>query len=78
MFTDGLTELHMAEGELLGEEALGRHISTLIRAHHGAAAGGAEREPSANVIATKLTALLDSLQEGMAKDDRTFLIARRV
>ena len=67
MFTDGLTELHMADGELLGDEELGKkHITTLIRTHHSAAAAGAarRREPSAAMISAKLTALLDSMQGG--------------
>ncbi|HEY4330687.1 MAG TPA: PP2C family protein-serine/threonine phosphatase, partial [Phycisphaerae bacterium] len=74
MFTDGLSELHMAEGEMLGEDALGVHISRLIKEHHATSTG----EGGAGVISSKLTALLDSMQEGMAKDDRTFLLARRI
>ena len=73
MFTDGLSELHMEGGVLLGEEALGGHLSRLIQEQHRAGGAG-----NAGDIAGKLTALLDSLQEGMAKDDRTFLVARRV
>ncbi len=73
MFTDGLSELHMAGGEMLGEEALGVHIARLIKDQHRAGT-----TTNAADIAAKLTALLDSLQEGMAKDDRTFLLARRV
>jgi phosphoserine phosphatase RsbU/P len=74
MFTDGLSELHIADGELLGEEVLGQHVSKLIKDHHAATPEG----PAAQAISAKLTALLASLQEGMAKDDRTFLLARRL
>jgi len=73
MFTDGLSELNTAGGELLGEDALGQHITKLIQDQHAA-----NPATKAADIAAALTTLLDSLQEGMAKDDRTFLIARRV
>lgn len=73
MFTDGLSELHMAGGELMGEDALGGHIARIIKEEHLANAA-----TKAADISSKLTALLDSLQEGMAKDDRTFLLARRM
>ncbi len=66
----------MAEGKLLGDAALSDHVAGLIRAHHAAADTGAE--PATAALASKLTALLDSLQEGMAQDDRTFLFARRL
>jgi phosphoserine phosphatase RsbU/P len=68
MFTDGLTELPLENGELLGEDALADHITKILQAIPGACS---------NDISVKLTALLDSLQEGMSRDDRTFLLARR-
>jgi serine phosphatase RsbU (regulator of sigma subunit) len=69
MFTDGLTELTLENGELLGDEALGEHVGQLVRSTPACTSAEGSR---------KLTALLDSLQTGMATDDRTFLIARRV
>lgn len=72
MFTDGLTELHLADGELLGDEALGVHLAALVK-QSAANAGGI----SAADLSGKLTSLLDSLQSGMASDDRTFLVVRR-
>ncbi len=75
MFTDGLSELSLADGELLGEEALAKHIVDLIKSQHATPASG---DTSAAQVAAKLTALLDSMQCGMAHDDRTFLVARRL
>jgi sigma-B regulation protein RsbU (phosphoserine phosphatase) len=69
LFTDGLSELHLEGGDLLGEPALASHLSRLVRTHPSAPAAA---------IAADLTALLDSLQEGIARDDRTFLLARRL
>lgn len=74
LFTDGLTELSVGEGQLLGDEALAEHVARLIQAHHAEGGTG----DSAAILAEKLSSLLDSLQVGMAQDDRTFLIARRV
>ena len=73
MFTDGLSELHLADGEQLGEDALAGHLARLVKEHSADGKSAASTD-----IATKLTALLDSLQTGMAHDDRTFLVARRV
>jgi hypothetical protein len=69
MYTDGLTELPLKDGHLLGEDALGQHLQSLIKSH-----------PSARTtdVAKQLSTLLDSLQHGMAQDDRTFLLARRL
>jgi phosphoserine phosphatase RsbU/P len=68
-FTDGLTELPLEGGNLLGEEPLAQHITRLI-----------QQSPTCTCdqLSTNLTTLLDSLQFGMSQDDRTFLIARRV
>jgi sigma-B regulation protein RsbU (phosphoserine phosphatase) len=69
IFTDGLTELPLEGGELLGEDPLAEHITRLIKDSQNC---------SCNDLSTKLTTLLDSLQFGMSQDDRTFLLARRV
>jgi serine phosphatase RsbU (regulator of sigma subunit) len=74
MFTDGLTELYLEDGSQLGEDALAAHIARLVREHQ---ASGASSGNAAD-LSGKLTGLLDSLQSGMAKDDRTFLLARRL
>jgi len=78
LFTDGLTELSVGEGELLGDDLLAQHISDLIKTHHAGADAALTTDSAAAFLAAKLTALLDSLQVGMAQDDRTFLIARRI
>ena len=78
LFTDGLTELSVGEGELLGDDPLAQHISDLIKTHHAGADGASATDCAALPLSTKLTVLLDSLQVGMAQDDRTFLIARRI
>lgn len=78
MFTDGLSELALSDGELLGEEALARHIADLIKNHHASADPAIAAAADAAQISVKLTTLLDSLQSGMAHDDRTFLLARRL
>lgn len=75
MFTDGLSELSMEDGELLGEDALAKHIAEIIRKQHDAAGASST---SAAQVAAQLTSLLDSMQTGMAHDDRTFLLARRL
>ena len=69
MFTDGLSELQLADGSLMGEEALAGHIAGLVKQEGGGTAAE---------LAAKLTGLLDSMQCGMAHDDRTFLLARRL
>jgi hypothetical protein len=68
MYSDGLTELPLQDGKLLGEDALGRHLQSLIKSNPKAPTGD---------LAKLLSSLLDSLQHGMAQDDRTFLLARR-
>jgi serine phosphatase RsbU (regulator of sigma subunit)/pSer/pThr/pTyr-binding forkhead associated (FHA) protein len=70
LYTDGLSELPLADGQILGEETLGQHVATIIREGAGAL-------PAAD-LSGKLTTLLDSLQSGMSRDDRTFLVARRL
>ncbi len=70
LYTDGLSELHIANGELLGEDALAEHIAGIVKTQAS--------PPMAGDLSANLTALLDSLQEGMSSDDRTFLIARRL
>ena len=69
LFTDGLSELRIADGELLGERALGEQVAGLIKGHAHA--------PASGVVSEQLTALLDSIQEGMPHVVRTFLVARR-
>jgi sigma-B regulation protein RsbU (phosphoserine phosphatase) len=69
MFTDGLTELPVEGGELLGDEALAERLTGIVTT---CGASGATE------VSAKLTALLDSLQVGMSQDDRTFLVVRRV
>jgi len=69
LYTDGLTELPLEGEKLLGEEALGQHVSGLVSGTPGCGCGD---------VAKRLSGLLDSLQAGMAQDDRTFLLARRV
>jgi serine phosphatase RsbU (regulator of sigma subunit) len=73
LYTDGLSELNVGEGNLLGEDRLAADVAALVR--EGAGAGGAL---SSADLSARLTAHLDRLQEGMSSDDRTFLIARRV
>ena len=72
MFTDGLTELPVEGGGLLGEDLLSERLAGIVM-EAGASGGGGAPDVSA-----KLTALLDSLQVGMSQDDRTFLVVRRV
>jgi hypothetical protein len=69
MYSDGLTELPLANDQLLGEDKLGEHLTALLKTNPAA--------PSVEV-AKQLSTLLDSLQHGMAQDDRTFLLARRL
>jgi serine phosphatase RsbU (regulator of sigma subunit) len=70
LFTDGLSELPVANGELLGEDALAADIASIVKS---------SPPPATSVdISNRLTQLLDSLQEGMSRDDRTFLVARRI
>jgi serine phosphatase RsbU (regulator of sigma subunit) len=69
MYSDGLTELPLANDKLLGDDALGEHLSTLIKSNPAA---------PTTAVAKQLSTLLDSLQHGMAQDDRTFLLARRL
>jgi len=69
-FTDGLSELPLEDGKLLGEDALAGHLAQLVK--------DAPAPPSSDALAGALTKLLDGLQCGMSRDDRTFLIARRV
>jgi pSer/pThr/pTyr-binding forkhead associated (FHA) protein len=69
LYSDGLTELPLKGGNLLGEDALGQHLQSLIKSNPTAAT---------NDVARQLSTLLDSLQHGMAQDDRTFLLARRL
>jgi hypothetical protein len=86
LFTDGLSELPIANGELLGEEALASHIAGIVKNVPAAVQSDGPAAvpvsplaaPSSSDISTRLTTLLDSLQEGMSRDDRTFLVARRV
>ena len=47
-----------------------RHMVELVKTQ--------EARASAADLAARLTALLDSMQTGMAQDDRTFLLARRL
>ncbi len=68
MYTDGLTELPLEGGALLGEEALSTNLARLVTTTPNFAAAD---------VCKKMNALLDSLQSGMSQDDRTFLIARR-
>jgi phosphoserine phosphatase RsbU/P len=68
MYTDGLTELPLESEQLLGEDALAKHLSRIVTSSPKAATAE---------IAGQLSSLLDSLQCGMAQDDRTFLVARR-
>ncbi|HUO09200.1 MAG TPA: SpoIIE family protein phosphatase [Phycisphaerae bacterium] len=69
IFTDGLTELPLEGGNLLGEEELATQVTRLIT-----------ESPNCSCldVSGRLTALLDSLQFGMSQDDRTFMLARRV
>ncbi len=69
IFTDGLTELPLDGGTLLGEDPLADHIVRLIKESQNC---------TCNDLSTKLTTLLDSLQFGMSQDDRTFLLTRRI
>ncbi len=69
MFTDGLTELPLEGGDLLGEDPLADHITRIIKESANC---------TCNNLSTQLTTLLDSLQFGMSQDDRTFLLTRRV
>jgi serine phosphatase RsbU (regulator of sigma subunit)/pSer/pThr/pTyr-binding forkhead associated (FHA) protein len=68
LYTDGLSELALADGTLLGEEALAQHLAALVKA---------AATPTSTDLSAKLTSLLDSLQDGMSRDDRTFLVVRR-
>jgi phosphoserine phosphatase RsbU/P len=69
MFTDGLTELPVEGGGLLGDDLLGERLTGIVT--ECGSSGATE-------VSGKLTALLDSLQVGMSQDDRTFLVVRRV
>jgi serine phosphatase RsbU (regulator of sigma subunit) len=69
MYSDGLTELPLEGDKLLGEEALAEHLRKIVTFSPTA--------PTAD-ISRQLTTLLDSMQHGMAQDDRTFLMAKRL
>jgi len=69
LYSDGLTELPMENGEMMGDEALTEHLRTLCKASAGR---------SAAELAQGLTTILDQVQgDRMSSDDRTFLLVRR-
>ena len=70
LYTDGLTEMANAAGQMLGMKSLYEHLGRLC-------AGG--ENCTAEELARRLTEWLDDYRGGAAHgDDRTFLIARRV
>lgn len=68
MYTDGLTELHSADGGMLGEALLDSILCEL---------GSEPDEPLTQTAARLKTRLDDFAQGAEPGDDRTFLLARR-
>ena len=69
MYTDGLTELHNAHQEMLGQDRLGEELARIC---------AARPPPRVAAIAEGLTAVLDAFRGGeLPEDDRTFLLAQR-
>lgn len=70
LYTDGLTEMHNAEKQMLGGRALTEHLARLC-------SGG--EDCAAEELARRLTAWLDDYRGAAPpSDDRTFMIARRL
>jgi serine phosphatase RsbU (regulator of sigma subunit) len=71
MYTDGLTELADAEGEMLGERRLGEQLRAIV-------AGESARAGSVGAMCAALKERLDAFRQGQPPgDDWAFLFAQR-